>query len=134
MLVYFVGTFHHGIFEVAHVVSHQLLGEHAFHTHGNDAHSHSHGHAHNHDHGHSHDHEHTTLNLTEKVFENFSHTPTDNNTKLKNSLDKLPQICQETRYEILIGTATSKIVTLYNSELPQIPFISVFSPPPETVV
>ena len=134
MLVYLVGTFHHGVFEVAHVVSHQLSGEDAFHTHENDGHSHSHGDAHEHDHDHSHDHEHTTLNLTEKVFDNFSHTPADNKTELKHSLDKLPQICHETNFSFSQGTSTDRKFTKHDSELPNVPFLSILSPPPEFLV
>ena len=133
MLVYIVGTFHNGIFEIAHVVSHQFSGEYDFHTHSEDSHEHLHDHHHSHDHGHSHDHEHAALKLTEKVFERFSHSPAQDKTEVEYSFEKLPQICQETSYKIPVGTTIPNNFILFDSELPKNPFLSIFSPPPESV-
>lgn len=121
LLVFGVGTFNQGIFEIIHILSHQLSGGYTHHTHHSDLENT--------------DHEHVILDLTEIAFERDDHTPNRPDQRLQLSYDKIPKICPSiVVHATSAGEPKHKITTFFYLRVPPTPYLQIPTPPPNLVI
>lgn len=115
-----MGTFHQGIFEIAHAFSHQFSGGHSYHSHYVDDKNTAH--------------EHTTLDISKTAFEEHNDSPTSSENGQQFSFDKMPQICASITIQPTKVDLKNKKIPFFNLQLPPIPFLQITVPPPDSAV
>ena len=117
LLTYLMGTFHQGIFEFAHSLSHQFAGGHSYHSHhANDKDA---------------NHEHTTLDISKTAFEEHNDAPASSENGQQSSFDKIPQLCVSITFQAAIVELKNKRIPFFNLQLPPTPFLHITAPPPD---
>lgn len=108
------------MFEIAHALSHQLVGGHSYHSH--------HG-----EHQDS-DHEHASLNFSKTAFDEHKDASNSQNKSQQFSFDKIPQICVLKVFSTTVFDVKNRKIPFFNLQLPPFPFLQITVPPPDFIV
>lgn len=116
LLVFLTGTFHEGIFEIAHTLSHQFKGGHSYHSHSNLEDT---------------DHKHVILDISKMAFEKQNDSPISQDNQQKLTFDKTPQTCGSVAFQINLTESKNKKILFPNLQLPATPALQINVPPPD---